>query len=202
GLHAARGGARSVLAVDSSEAALAAAAPNFERNGLAEGAPARRVDSFDAARQLDRRGERFGVVIIDPPALVKSRRHLAAGAKAYRDLNRAAMAMLEEDGVLISCSCSHHLDDVLFRQVLQESARAAHRPFRILDWAGESPDHPQLLAVPETHYLKCAVLQAVGGPRMRGSPGLRRDSSGPRGPVPELPPPSLRPSSSRPRSSS
>jgi len=71
------------------------------------------------------------------------------------------MAMLEEDGVLFTCSCSHHLDDVLFRQVLLEAARAARRPFRILDWAAESPDHPQLLAVPETHYLKCAVLQAI-----------------------------------------
>ena len=84
--------------------------------------------------------------VLDPPALVKSRRHLAAGARAYRELNRAAMAMLEEEGVLVTCSCSHHLDDVLFRQVLLESARAAHRPFRVLDWAGESPDHPQLLA--------------------------------------------------------
>ncbi|TMQ48872.1 MAG: class I SAM-dependent rRNA methyltransferase, partial [Candidatus Eisenbacteria bacterium] len=160
-LHAARGGARSVLAVDSSEPALAAAARNLERNGLTERVTLRRADAFDAARELERTGERFGVVIIDPPALVKSGRHLAAGAKAYRELNRAAMVMLEEDGMLITCSCSHHLDDVLFRQVLQESARAAHRPFRILEWAGESPDHPQLLAVPETHYLKCAVLQAI-----------------------------------------
>jgi len=160
-LHAARGGARSVLAVDSSEPALAAAARNLERNGLAERVTTRRGDCFDVARQLERTGERFGLVVLDPPALVKSRRHLAAGAKAYRDLNRLGMAMLEEEGVLITCSCSHHLDDVLFRQVLQESARAAHRPFRVLDWAGESPDHPQLLAVPETHYLKCAVLQAI-----------------------------------------
>jgi 23S rRNA (cytosine1962-C5)-methyltransferase len=161
GLHAARGGAKSVLAVDSSEAALAAAARNFERNGLVERVTLRRGDGFDVVRQLERQGERFGLIVLDPPALVKSRRHLAAGAKAYRDLNRAAMAMLEEDGVLVTSSCSHHLDDVLFRQVLQESARAAHRPFRILEWAGESPDHPQLLAVPETHYLKCAVLQAI-----------------------------------------
>ena len=160
-LHAARGGARSVLAVDSSEPALAAAARNLERNGLGERVTLRRGDGFDVVRQLERAGERFGLVVLDPPALVKSRRHLAAGAKAYRELNRAAMAMLEEDGVLMTCSCSHHLDDVLFRQVLLEAARAARRPFRILEWAGESPDHPQLLAVPETHYLKCAVLQAI-----------------------------------------
>ena len=160
-LHAARGGAASVLAVDSSEPALAAAARNLERNGLTDRVGLRRGEAFDVLRGLERAGERFGLVILDPPALVKSRKHLAAGARAYRELNRAAMAVLEEEGVLITCSCSHHLDDALFHQVLLESARAAHRPFRVLEWRGESPDHPQLLAVPETHYLKCAVLQAL-----------------------------------------
>ena len=160
-LHAARGGAASVLAVDSSEPALAAAARNLERNGLTDRVGLRRGDVFDVLRQLERAGERFGLVILDPPALVKSRKHLAAGARAYRELNRAAMALLEEEGVLMTCSCSHHLDDALFRQVLLEAARAAHRPFRVVEWRGESPDHPELLAMPETHYLKCAVLQAV-----------------------------------------
>jgi len=160
-LHAARGGATEVLAVDSSEPALAAAERNSRRNGFTDRIRLRRGDAFDAMRELERERSRFGLVVLDPPALIKSRRHLAAGARAYRDLNRLAMALLEENGVLVTCSCSHHLDDVLFRQVLMESARAAHRPFRILEWAGEAPDHPQLLAVPETHYLKCAVLQAI-----------------------------------------
>ena len=160
-MHAARGGAASVLAVDSSEPALAAAARNLERNGLQDRVGLRRGDVFDVLRQLERAGERFGLVILDPPALVKSRKHMAAGARAYRELNRAAMALLEEEGVLMTCSCSHHLADTLFHQVLLEAARAAHRPFRVVEWRAESPDHPQLLAVPETHYLKCAVLQAV-----------------------------------------
>lgn len=160
-LHAARGGARSVLAVDSSEPALAATVRNAERHGYSDRIQRRKGDAFDVMRELERAGERFGAIVLDPPALIKSRAHLAAGARAYRELNRAAMSLLEEDGLLISCSCSHHLDDVLFRQVLLESARAAKRPFRVLDWAGEGPDHPQLLAVPETHYLKCAVLQAL-----------------------------------------
>ena len=160
-LHAARGGAASVLAVDSSEGALAAAGRNLERNALAGRVMLRRGDGFDVLRELERAGERFGIVVLDPPALIKSRRHLAAGARAYRELNRAAMGLLEEEGVLVSCSCSHHLDDELFRQVLLEAARTVHHPFRLLEWRGEAPDHPQLLAVPETHYLKCAVLQAV-----------------------------------------
>jgi 23S rRNA (cytosine1962-C5)-methyltransferase len=71
------------------------------------------------------------------------------------------MSLLEEDGILVTCSCSHHLDDDMFRQTLLEAARAAKRPMRVLDWSGEAPDHPRLLAVPETHYLKCAVLQAL-----------------------------------------
>ncbi len=160
-LHAARGGAESVLAVDSSAAALAAAARNLERNGPAGRVTLRQGDVFDVLKELTRKGGRFGLAVLDPPALVKSRKSLAAGARAYRELNRAAMGLLEEEGVLVSCSCSHHLDDALFRQVLLEAARAAHRPFRVVEWRGESPDHPQLLAVPETHYLKCAVLQAL-----------------------------------------
>jgi 23S rRNA (cytosine1962-C5)-methyltransferase len=160
-LHAARGGAERVLAVDSSEPALAAAARNLERGGCGDRVTLRRGDAFDVLRGLEAEGARFGLVILDPPALIKSRRHLAAGARAYRELNRAAMMLLQEEGVLMTCSCSHHLDDGLFRQVLLEAARAAHRPFRVVEWRGESPDHPQLLAVPETHYLKCAVLQAV-----------------------------------------
>jgi 23S rRNA (cytosine1962-C5)-methyltransferase len=160
-LHAARGGAASVLAVDASEAALAVARRNAERNGLGERVHWRRGDAFDVARELGRGEERFDVVVIDPPALIKSRSHLAAGARAYRELNAAAMGLLTEGGTLITCSCSHQLEDALFRQVLLEAARAARRPFRVVEWRGESPDHPQLLAVPETHYLKCAVLEAV-----------------------------------------
>jgi len=160
-LHAARGGATSVLAVDSSAPALDIARRNVERNGMTDCIGFRQGDCFDVLRQLERAGERFGLVIADPPALIKSRSAIAAGARAYRELNRAAMATLEEGGVLITCSCSHHLEDDLFKQVLREAARAARRPFRVLAWTGEAPDHPQLLAVPETHYLKCAVLQAM-----------------------------------------
>ena len=160
-LHAARGGAAEVLAVDSSAPALEAARRNAERNGLAERIAFRQGDCFDIVRELERKGERFGMIILDPPALIKSRSHLAGGARAYREINRAAMGLLAEGGTLVSCSCSHHLEDALFRQVLIEAARAARRPFRVLDWTAEAPDHPQLLAVPETHYLKCAVLQAI-----------------------------------------
>ncbi len=160
-MHLARGGATSVLAVDSSEPALALARENVARNGLAEQVQFLRMDAFDALRRQEREGKRFGLVVLDPPAFIKSRRAVAAGARSYREHNRLAMSLLEEDGILVSCSCSHHLDDDMFRQLLLEAARSAKRPMRVLDWAGEAPDHPRLLAVPETHYLKCAVLQAL-----------------------------------------
>ena len=160
-MHAARGGATEVLAVDSSVAALEVAGRNAARAGLDSAIVFRQGDVFDIVRELEREGRRFDLVVADPPALIKSRSHLAAGARAYRELNRTVMALVPENGVVVTCSCSHHLEDELFRQVLRESARAARRPFRVLGWRGESLDHPQLLAVPETHYLKCAVLQAV-----------------------------------------
>ncbi len=160
-MHLARGGATSVLAIDSSEPALTLARANAERNGLSDRVQFLRMDAFDAMRKLEREGRRFGMVVLDPPALIKSRRAIAAGARAYREHNKLAMSLLEEDGILVTCSCSHHLDDDMFRQVLLESARASKRPMRVLDWAGEAADHPRLLAVPETHYLTCAVLQAL-----------------------------------------
>lgn len=160
-MHLARGGATSVLAIDSSEPALTLARANAERNGLNDRVQFLRMDAFDAMRKLEREGRRFGMVVLDPPALIKSRRAIAAGARAYREHNKLAMSLLEEDGILVTCSCSHHLDDDMFRQVLLESARASKRPMRVLDWAGEAADHPRLLAVPETHYLTCAVLQAL-----------------------------------------
>jgi 23S rRNA (cytosine1962-C5)-methyltransferase len=160
-LHMVRGGAESVLAVDSSEPALNLARSHAEAHGYQGRISFLRADVHDALRRLSDEGQRFGMIVLDPPALVKSRKHLAAGAKAYREWNRLAMELLEEDGILVTCSCSHHLDDAMFRQVLLESARGARRPMRVLEWRGEAPDHPQLLAVPETHYLKCALLQAV-----------------------------------------
>ena len=160
-LHLARGGAASVMAIDSSEPALKLARANVERAGYQEQIQIVRGVAFDEMRKIEREGQRFGLIVLDPPALVKSRRHVAAGARAYREMNRTAMGMLEEDGILVTCSCSHHMDDSMFKQVLLEAARLARRPMRILEWAGEAPDHPQLLAVPETHYLKCAVLQAI-----------------------------------------
>ncbi len=116
---------------------------------------------FDALPRMIEAKERYGAVVLDPPALVKSRAKLAEGLKGYRELNRRAMGLLPEGGFLFTCSCSYHVSPEDFLHVLAEAARDARRPFRFIQWGAQSPDHPVLLAAPETSYLKCAVLKAV-----------------------------------------
>ena len=161
GLTALRHGAESVRFVDGSESALALARENAQLNGLADRAEFHVEDVFEAVPRMADARERFGAVILDPPALVKSRARLAEGLKGYRELNRRAMSLVPEGGWLFTCSCSFHVSPEDFLRVLGEAARDARRPFRFLEWGAQSPDHPVLLAAPETSYLKCAVLRAV-----------------------------------------
>jgi 23S rRNA (cytosine1962-C5)-methyltransferase len=161
GIEALRQGAASVRFVDSSADALALARQNVEMNGFTDGAEFVGEDVFSALpRMMDAR-ERYGVVVLDPPALVKNKAKLGEGLKGYRELNRRAMTLLPEGGYLFTCSCSHHVSPEEFLRMLGEASRDARRPFRFLQWGAQSPDHPVLLAAPETSYLKCAVLRAV-----------------------------------------
>jgi len=161
GIEALRAGASGVQMVDSSELALETARVNAERNGVADRAEFHVEDVFTALPQMVEARERYGAIVLDPPALVKSRAKLADGLKGYRELNRRAMSLLPEGGLLFTCSCSYHVSPEDFLQVLAEASRAARRPFRFVQWGAQSPDHPVLLAAPETSYLKCAVLRAV-----------------------------------------
>ena len=162
GLAALRDGAARVTFLDRSEPALEAARASLVLNGFDEGRATFVLgDAFEALPALVGERRRFDVVVLDPPALVKSRSKLAAGLKGYRELNRRAMSLLPEGGWLFTNSCSHHVSPEDFLRVLGEAARDAHRPFRFLEWGRQSPDHPILLASPETSYLKCAVLRAV-----------------------------------------
>jgi 23S rRNA (cytosine1962-C5)-methyltransferase len=161
GLEALRRGAARVTFLDQSAPAMEAARANAALNGLADGAEFHVADAFDALPRMVEARERYDVVVLDPPALVKSRAKLGAGLKGYRELNRRAMSLLPEGGWLFTCSCSYHVSPEDFLRVLAEAARDAHRPFRFLEWGRQSPDHPILLASPETSYLKCAVLRAV-----------------------------------------
>jgi 23S rRNA (cytosine1962-C5)-methyltransferase len=160
-ITAMRCGAREALCVDSSEAALAVAESNAVANGVSINT--RRGDAFDALDQLQREGERFDVVVLDPPAFIKRRKDQGRGEAAYRKLNQLAMRLLERDALLVSCSCSFHLGADDLAGLIQAAARHNSRFVQILAAGGQSPDHPVHPAIPETRYLKaffCRVTRA------------------------------------------
>lgn len=158
-LHAARFGAAAVTGIDASPGAVALAGDNARRNGLEGVCRFRQADVFTELPRLQREGQRFDAVILDPPAFVKSRKKLREALRGYLTVNRRAMELVAPGGVLVSCSCSYHLDRATFLDMLRQAARQARRPARLLEIRSQSLDHPVLLACPETEYLKCAVLQ-------------------------------------------
>ena len=155
-LNAARFGASEVIGIDSSEKAVIMARENAALNDLT----ARFVvgDVFDELRAFEKKGERFGCIVLDPPAFVKSRAKTREGIKGYKEINLRAMKMLEPGGLLVSCSCSHHVDVELFKEMLIDAAYSAGRGVRLLEMRSQARDHPIVLAARETQYLKCAVL--------------------------------------------
>jgi len=155
-LHAATYGANSVTGVDASAAAVRQAEANARLNGLDDRCRFVAADVFDFLR--DHRGRRFGTVILDPPAFIKSRKHLAEGQKGYLTVNRRALEMVAPGGVLVTCSCSHHLDRPAFLALIAQAAQQARRNVRLVEMRGQASDHPVLPACPETDYLKCAIL--------------------------------------------
>jgi 23S rRNA (cytosine1962-C5)-methyltransferase len=162
-LSALRHGAARAHCVDSSQAALEFAHANAARNGTS--LTSTRDDAFDALKALAEQGERFDVVILDPPAFIKRKKDIPQGQAAYRKLNQLALALLAEEGVLVSCSCSYHLPAEALVQAIQGAARHAGRFVQVLEAGGQSPDHPVHPAIPETRYLKaffCRVTRAVG----------------------------------------
>lgn len=158
-------GARQVECVDSSATALASAGTNVERNARVTGLQAvcHRGDAFDELARLAAEGRRFDVVVIDPPAFIKRRKDTPQGVAAYRKLNQLALRLLVDDGLLISCSCSHHLSAEALQGAIQAAARQTGRMVQILHQAGQAPDHPLHPAIPETRYLKSFFCRVTGG---------------------------------------
>jgi 23S rRNA (cytosine1962-C5)-methyltransferase len=158
-----RHGAARALCVDASEAALEFAQRNAERNSVA--LEVMQADAFDALKALGERGERFEVVVLDPPAFIKRKKDIPQGQAAYRKLNQLALGLLADEGLLVSCSCSYHLEAGELVSAIQNAARHAGRFVQILEAGGQSPDHPVHPAIPETRYLKaffCRATRAVG----------------------------------------
>lgn len=152
-------GFQEVLAVDSSQEALARAEENARLNGLR--LRTLEANAFDLLRDLEKAGERFDLVVLDPPAFAKGKKDLERAYRAYKEINLRAIKLLKEGGTLATASCSHHLTEPLFYEMLKEAAMDAHRVLRVLEKRGQPPDHPVLLNHPETHYLKFALLEVL-----------------------------------------
>ena len=161
GLAAAKAGATEVVCVDSSAPALEHLQRSAAANGLAAVVSTRRGDAFEMLAALRAAGEKFDVVVVDPPAFIKRRKDAGKGQAAYRKLNQLAMQVLARDGILVSCSCSHHLaqDDLML--AIQQSARHLDRFAQVIEVGGQAPDHPVHPAIPETRYLKSLFCRVV-----------------------------------------
>jgi 23S rRNA (cytosine1962-C5)-methyltransferase len=150
----------SVEAVDSSAAALATAEANRQANGIGN-VTFREADVFEVLAGYASARREFSTVVLDPPAFAKSRRNLEAAARGYKEINLRALRLLGPGGVLVTCSCSHHLSEAMLLEIVAEAALDAKRELRVLERRTQAQDHPILLTVPETCYLKCLVLQLV-----------------------------------------
>ncbi len=146
----------SVLAIDISGDAIAAAQGNADLNE-ARNVEFRTANVFDALREMEAGGERFDTIVLDPPAFAKSRATLKSAARGYKEINLRALKLLNPGGVLVTCSCSYHMSDDLFLGLIADAALDARRRVQIIERRGQSSDHPVLLGVPETHYLKCVI---------------------------------------------
>jgi 23S rRNA (cytosine1962-C5)-methyltransferase len=159
GIQAATAGATAVTCIDESAAALEGVLSNAKLNNVAEKVATRAGDAFKLLQELHAAGERYELVVLDPPAFIKRRKDLKAGTAAYRRLNELAMRVLAKDGLLVSCSCSYHLTmDQLIAQ-MYAAARHLDRCMQIVALGGQAADHPIHPAIPETAYLKAVVAR-------------------------------------------
>jgi 23S rRNA (cytosine1962-C5)-methyltransferase len=158
-LHLARR-CESVEAVDTSDLALELAEAARKENGL-ENVQFRKADVFELLSSYVLAGRRFSMIVLDPPAFARSRSGLEGAARGYKDINLRALKLLEPGGVLVTCSCSQHLSEAMLLEIIAEAALDAGRVVRVLERRTQSRDHPILLTVPETHYLKCLILEAL-----------------------------------------
>ncbi|MFH1259456.1 MAG: class I SAM-dependent rRNA methyltransferase [Elusimicrobiota bacterium] len=160
GINAFKAGAKKVEWVDSSLGALKLAEENAQLNGIGEQFNGVVADIFDYLESLKEVGK-FDLIILDPPAMIKNRKNFAAGYKAYKRLNSLALQLLLPGGLLATSSCSHHLGRQDFRDMLQDSAVKAGKPVRLLEFRSQARDHPILLSMPETEYLKFAIVEVI-----------------------------------------
>ena len=160
-LNAGMAGAASVLGVDASELGVAQAEENARLNHLEDRVSFRCADVFDLLPALEKEGEQFDVVILDPPAFTKSRNSVKNAIKGYREINLRGIRLVKNGGFLATCSCSHFMDPELFAKTIKEAARSAHRRLRQVEFRTQACDHPILWAADESYYLKFYIFQVV-----------------------------------------
>lgn len=158
-LNAGIAGAKSVLGVDESELAVRQAKINAGLNGLEDTVRFEQADVFELLPELERKGEKFDVIILDPPAFAKSKNSVKNAVKGYREINLRAMRLLVPGGYLATCSCSHFIDNELFEKMIRQAAAGAHKRLRQIECRAQAPDHPVLWAAGESYYLKFYMFQ-------------------------------------------
>jgi 23S rRNA (cytosine1962-C5)-methyltransferase len=158
-LHLART-CEQVEAIDSSETALATAQRNADANGITNIA-LREADVFDVLSGYASARREFDTVVLDPPAFAKSRKQIDGAMRGYKDINLRALRLLAPGGILVTCSCSHAVSEAMLLEIVAEASLDAGRTLRVLERRTQSQDHPILLTVPETLYLKCLILQVA-----------------------------------------
>jgi 23S rRNA (cytosine1962-C5)-methyltransferase len=150
----------SVLALDISEEAVARVRDNAARNGIAN-VEARAANVFDELRELDRAGERFDTIVLDPPAFAKNKVAIPKALSGYKEINLRALKLLRPEGVLVTCTCSYHVDEATFGEVVFGAALDAGATVTVVEKRMQGRDHPVLLGAPETYYLKCFILRRL-----------------------------------------
>ncbi len=163
-LNAAQAGAKSVLGIDASGSGIAQAVRNAELNGLQGVAEFECADVFDRLPELEEAGEKFDVVILDPPAFTKSRNSVKNAVKGYREINLRAMKIVKDGGFLATCSCSHFMDYELFTKTIGQAAANVHKVLRQVEFRTQAPDHPILWEAGESYYLKFYIFQVCSMP--------------------------------------
>jgi 23S rRNA (cytosine1962-C5)-methyltransferase len=161
GIQAALAGAKSVEGWDVSNEALIVASNHARMNGVQDRCSYRSGDAFDEMRRLAQAGGQYDVVILDPPAFARSKLAIPRALAGYKDINLLAIRLTRPEGIIVTSSCSHHVSERELWKVLAQAAQDANRSMRVLEQRGQASDHPVLLAMPETRYLKCFILQVL-----------------------------------------
>ena len=161
GLNAFKNGAREVTSVDISPEAVEMVEHNIKLNEAGSVMKAVCADVFDLLKQYESEGRKFDVIILDPPAFTKSAKMIEKAYGGYKEINLRALRLLNEGGILVTCSCSYFMETHMFCDMLMHAAMDSHKRIQILEKRGAGPDHPVLLGYPKSEYLKCVVCRVI-----------------------------------------